>query len=262
MRILFIGDIVAKRGREIVKSLLPGLKTKHRIDFVIANGENATHGKGLIYNHYKFLLDAGIDCITLGNHYGDKNEIDSYLDQANQLVRPLNLKKEYPGVGTTLFYSEEGYKIRVTNVLGTVFMHEEVDNPFESLDKILSEEEKADIHIVDFHCEATAEKEAFGWAFDGRVTAIVGTHTHVQTRDARILPQGTGYLTDVGMCGPYNSVLGVKKETIINRMWKNEKTRFEYDDHDEALFSAVVIDVDETTGFTKEMIPIYIVESK
>ncbi len=247
MRLLFIGDIVGKSGRSVVKAHLPELIKKYQIDFVIANGENVTHGKGLIEHHYEQLLQMGIDCITLGNHYESKSEITEYLEGAEHLIRPYNLKKNYPGVGTAVF-EVDNFRIRVTNLLGQAFMLEEVNNPFDALKEIIEQEEPADIHIVDFHAEATGEKQALGWAFDGEVTAVIGTHTHVQTHDERILAKGTAFMCDVGMCGPLNSVLGAKKETMIARAWKGEKVRYELSPEKGSVLSAVLIDVNPDLG--------------
>ena len=184
MRILFFGDIVGKNGRNAIKRNLGLLKSKFRADLVIANGENATHGKGLIENHYNELIEAGIDIITLGNHYLSKSEITEYIQHANRLVRPLNIKSDIGGYGSVVIDIDD-ISIRVTNVLGQVFLHEEVENPFDSLDQLINNSEKANIHIVDFHAEATGEKQALAWAFDGKVSAVLGTHTHVQTNDNR-----------------------------------------------------------------------------
>lgn len=242
MRILFFGDIVGKNGRNAIKRNLGLLKSKFRADLVIANGENATHGKGLIENHYNELIEAGIDIITLGNHYLSKSEITEYIQHANRLVRPLNIKSDIGGYGSVVIDIDD-ISIRVTNVLGQVFLHEEVENPFDSLDQLINNSERANIHIVDFHAEATGEKQALAWAFDGKVSAVLGTHTHVQTNDNRILENGTGYISDVGMCGPYNGVLGVKKEAVIARSWHGEKARFETDDFDESIINAVIMDI-------------------
>ena len=260
MNILMIGDIVGKNGRLVVNKLLPSIKKKYNIDFVIANGENATHGKGLIENHYQYLLNSGIDVITLGNHYNSKSEIADYINGAEYLIRPYNLKVDFPGVGTSI-YEVNGYLIRVTNLLGCAFMSEEVNSPYEALENIIKNEEHADIHIVDFHAEATGEKQSLTWAMDGKVSAIIGTHTHVQTRDYRILPNGTAMMSDVGMCGPYNGVLGTKKETVIKKLWLNEKSRFEIDDKDDSLFNAVVLTIDGNSGKCEKITPIYLIEN-
>ncbi len=259
-KILFIGDIVGQKGRQAVSFHLSALRRKYNIDFVIANAENATHGKGLIRHHYESLLDAGVDCLTLGNHYDAKSEIRAYLDGALSLVRPANLAKEYPGVGTTVF-KDDRFSIRITNLLGTAFMTETVANPFDALKNIIEHEEKADIHIVDFHAEATGEKYALAHAFDGQVTAVIGTHTHVQTRDARIFKDGTGYISDVGMTGPYHGILGVSAAPIIAKLWHEEKAIFTLDNDPETLLSAVVLTVDEMTGRTIDIVPIYLVET-
>ncbi len=243
MRLLFIGDIVGKSGRNIVIKYLPELIKKYQIDFVIANGENVTHGKGLIEHHYHQLVNNGIDCITLGNHYESKNEILEYLEGADHLIRPYNIKKDYPGVGTAVFELDD-IRVRVTNLLGQAFMLEEVDNPFEALNSII-EDSHDEIHIVDFHAEATGEKQSLAWAFDGKITALIGTHTHVQTHDERILPQGTAFMCDVGMCGPYNGILGAKREVMINRAWKNEVLRYDVESEKGSVLSAVVITIDE-----------------
>lgn len=260
MKILMIGDIVGKNGRRVVNKLLPNIIKKYGIDFVIANGENVTHGKGLIENHYNYLLNSGVDVITLGNHYNSKNEISSYINGADQLIRPYNLKVDFPGVGTAI-YSVNDYEIRVTNILGKAFMREEVVSPYEAIKNIIENEEKADIHIIDLHAEATGEKQSIAWAFDGLVSAIIGTHTHVQTHDARILPNGTGFMCDVGMCGPLNGVLGSKKENVISTLWLGESKPFIVEDDDDSIFNAVVLDINEESGKCENIFPICLIEN-
>jgi len=260
MRILFIGDIVGRNGRQVVKRHIDELIGKYRIDFVIANGENATHGKGLIEKHYLELIDAGIDTITLGNHYARKSDIRRYINEAECLVRPLNILSTLGGFGSRLF-EVDGIGIRVTNLLGTAFMKEEVNHPYYALKDLLTESSEDEIHIVDFHGEATAEKMAFAYTFDGQVSAILGTHTHVQTRDYRILPNGTAYISDVGMCGAYNGVIGFKKEEVINRTLFGQDDLFQLDDGDQSLLSAVVIDIDNQSKKAKEIFPIYLLEN-
>jgi 2',3'-cyclic-nucleotide 2'-phosphodiesterase len=257
MRILFIGDIVGKTGRKTVSDLLPSLIKKYDIDFVIANGENATHGKGLIYNHYQQLIDYGIDCITLGNHYRGKSEIKQFANGANSLIRPANLKHDFPGVGSQIFVIDD-ITVRVSNLLGQIYMNEEVHNPYDQLNKIINDEERAIIHIVDFHAEATSEKYALAYAFDGQISALIGTHTHVQTSDARILDMGTGYISDVGMTGPYKGIIGVKKDIIVERLFKGGKGHFHLDDNPQTLLSAVIIDIDEKQGKTNDIKSLYI----
>ena len=261
MKILFIGDIVGKIGRRIVKDKVSYFVNKYDIDFVIANGENATHGKGLIYNHYLELINSGIDVITLGNHYDSKNEIRKYIDRVDRLVRPANLLKPFPGEGSIIF-DIDGINVRVTNILGTAFINEEVNNPYYSLLEILSEDVNVTIDIVDFHAEATAEKMSFARAFDGKVSAVLGTHTHVQTNDARILPHGTAFISDVGMCGEYDSVLGFETESVVNKTVYGKEQKFQINEQGKGLFSAVVIEVDDITGLAKNIFPIYYVEEE
>ena len=256
MKILFIGDIVGKIGRRIVIEKLPYFVNKYNIDFVIANGENATHGKGLIKHHYDELIDAGVDVITLGNHYDSKNEIVGYIDRVDRLIRPYNLIKEFPGEGTALF-DLDGVKVRVTNILGSAFINEEVNNPYFATLDLLESHEEANIHIVDFHGEATGEKKSYAYAFDGRLTAVLGTHTHVQTNDAQILEKGTAYISDVGMCGFKDGILGFDKESVIRKNMYGEHSKFTPPDEGKGLFSAVVIDADEVSGLAKEIFTIY-----
>ena len=262
MRILFIGDIVGKIGRRIIKEKTNYFVKKYDIDFVIANGENATHGKGLNYNHYRELIDAGIDVITLGNHYNSKSEIIHFIDRVDRLVRPANLIRQFPGEGSIVF-DIDGINIRVTNILGEAFINEEVNNPYYTMLEILADEdERVDIDIIDFHAEATAEKMSFARAFDGRVAAVLGTHTHVQTNDARILPNGTAFISDVGMCGEYDSVLGFETESVVSKNIYGKEGKFLLHDEGRALFSAVVIEVDEQSGLARNIFPIYYVEEE
>ena len=261
MKILFIGDIVGKIGRRVIKDHLQTFVDKYHIDFVIANGENVTHGKGLLRHHYLELVDSGIDAITLGNHYDSKNDLRKYIDTTDRLIRPLNLLHPYPGEGS-IVYELNGVTIRVTNVLGSVFMKEEVNNPYYSLIELINNEEKADIHIVDFHAEATGEKLCLAYALDGKVSAVLGTHTHVQTKDYKILEGGTAYISDVGMTGFADGALGFDKDTVVNKLVYGETSRFNLPDTGRGLFSAVVLDIDELTGKTKEIFPIYYLEEK
>lgn len=256
MNILFIGDIVGKLGRDVVGYMVDQITSSRPIDFIIANGENATHGKGIIETHFKELLDCGIDVVTLGNHYAAKKDIFNYIDSYECIIRPNNVHESIPGIGSNVFDCN-GVKIRVTNLLGRSFMANTIDNPFDSLQTILNKEEKADIHIVDFHAEATGEKYALAYAFDGQVSAVLGTHTHVQTRDYRVLEKGTAYISDVGMCGPYNSILGTRKEEVITRTWTGLPSVFDVIEHDECLFSAVILEFDDATFECLSIEPIY-----
>ena len=262
MKILFLGDIVGKVGRRTVANNLGKLVKKYQVDFVIANGENVTHGKGLIEKHYYELLDAGVDCITLGNHYLSKDQLLNYIEDADALVRPINISKRIGGEGSRLF-EVNGVKIRVTNVLGTAFMKEEVSSPYYSLKSLIDSLESEDsIHIVDYHAEATGEKMCFGYAFDGLVSAVLGTHTHVQTNDSKILPNGTAFISDVGMCGAANGVLGFEKNSVMRVTMFGEKDRFGFDEQDQGLLNAVVIDIDEVTHKAREIVAVKLLEEK
>lgn len=249
-RILFIGDIVGSFGRYLVTKHVPLLRQKYALDFVIANGENVTHGKGIIRHHLETLLAAGIDVVTLGNHYDAKSEIKTYIHETPQLIRPLNIKQSFPGLGSDVF-EVQGISLRITNLMGQAFMEKTnqstLHNPFEVMETLLKEKPST-FHIVDFHAEATGEKHAFAYAFDGQLTAVLGTHTHVQTNDARILPLGTAYISDVGMTGAHEGILGVKKESVIAKMWKGTSSAFEPLDHGEGVLSAVLLECDEKMG--------------
>ena len=262
MKILFLGDIVGKVGRRTVANNLEKLVKKYQVDFVIANGENTTHGKGIIEKHYYELLDAGIDCITLGNHYLSKDNLLQYIEDADCLIRPLNISQRIGGEGSRVF-EVNGVKIRVTNILGTAFMKEEVSSPYYSLKSLIDNLEDEDsIHIVDYHAEATGEKMCFGYAFDGLVSAVLGTHTHVQTNDAKILEHGTAFISDVGMCGAANGVLGFEKNSVMRVTMFGEKDRFGFDDQDQGQLNAVVIDIDNVTHKAREIVTVKLLEDK
>jgi 2',3'-cyclic-nucleotide 2'-phosphodiesterase len=252
MVILFIGDIVGRIGRGIVSDLLPSFKAQTKADFVIANGENATHGKGLALKHYKEFKAEGIDCVTMGNHFFGIDEILKKNDQYADMVRPYNMNRAIPGSGTKLFLVN-GVKIRVTNLMGRVFIEGADANPFDCLEDIISKEEKADIHIVDFHAEATGEKMTLAQAFDGQVSAVIGTHTHVQTNDARILAKGTGFLSDAGMCGSYDSILGVDKAAVIERTRKGIPGRFVVPDDGLAIMSGAILTINSHSGVCEKV---------
>jgi metallophosphoesterase (TIGR00282 family) len=243
---------VGKVGRHAVHLSLRKLCEKYGIDFVIANGENATHGKGLSENNYREILDSGVDVVTLGNHWHSRQEVDDYLDDADQLIRPLNLLNYHHGVGSAS-YDVDGVEIRVTNVLGVFAMEEVVRSPFEAMDELLKENTEPCIHIVDFHADSTSEKAIFGYVYDGKVSAVLGTHTHVQTNDAKILPNGTAFESDVGMCGDAHGVIGFEKQSVIRKIVYGEKGNFQLDDHAEMMVNAVVMDFDETTGHCRSI---------
>ncbi len=262
MKILFIGDIVGRVGRRMVKEKLPYFVNKYNIDFVIANGENATHGKGLSRNHYEELLNAGVDCITLGNHYNSKKELEKYISKTDRLVRPANLLNGFPGEGSIVF-DVDGVGVRITNILGSAYINESVNAPYLTMLQIFEEdEENTPIHIVDFHAEATGEKQCLAYAFDGRITALLGTHTHVQTNDEHILENGTAYISDVGMTGFAEGALGFEKKSVIRKTVYGEMSKFETPNEGRGLFSAVVIDVDENTGLANNIFKIYYLEDK
>lgn len=261
MNILFIGDIVGRVGRRMVKEHLNTLIEKYDVDFVIANGENATHGKGLTRNHYFELVDAGVDVITLGNHYLSKNEITRYIDKVDCLVRPLNLLHEFGGDGSVVF-DVNGIPVRVTNLLGTAFMEESVNAPYLSILDLLADSEEDCIHIIDYHAEATGEKYSFAYAMDGKVSAVIGTHTHIQTNDARILPEGTAYITDVGMTGFYDGVLGFTKETVVPKIVYGQSGKMQTPDDGNGVLSAVIMVIDDNTFKCKSIKAIKYVESE
>lgn len=214
MRILAIGDIFGKTGRQIVNDLLPKIKKDYKIDLVIANVENATHGKSISRKHYLVLKSNGVDVMTSGNHIFSIEETKKYISECHDLLRPLNSNPFHPGNGTYSLVCNDK-KIRVTNLIGNAFMNHS-NNPYFPFEKII-ENDDSDIHIVDFHAEATAEKIAFAWYFDGKISALYGTHTHVQTADERILNKGTAFITDIGMTGPRNGIIGATPESIIKR---------------------------------------------
>jgi len=215
MKILAIGDIFGKTGRQVIRDYLPNLKKEHGIDLTVANVENATHGKGISLKHYHELKGYGIDVMTSGNHIFALEETKKYINETSDLLRPLNSNPYHSGSGTLLINIKDK-KIRVTNLLGTNFMPISAENPYFVLEKLLKDKDY-DLHLVDFHAETTAEKIALAWHYDGKINALWGTHTHVQTADERILPKGTGFITDLGMTGPYWGIIGAKPEVIIQR---------------------------------------------
>lgn len=215
MKVLFIGDVVGEVGRQMIEDYLYRVKKDYQIDFVIANVENATHGKGLNKKHYDFFVFQGIDCMTMGNHTFDKKELLDFIDEADRLIVPYNQPKPLPGISTRVF-KVKGKNIRVTNVLGCVFMDSRYANPFDDIDKYL--DLKQDIHIIDIHGEATSEKIALAYYCKEKVQAVLGTHTHVQTADERIIDGKVAFISDAGMTGPYLSSLGCDLDSVILRM--------------------------------------------
>jgi metallophosphoesterase (TIGR00282 family) len=247
MKVLFIGDIVGKPGRRALQKGLPKLKKEYEIDLAIANAENAAGGFGITESVGKELFSFGIDVLTSGNHIWDKKEAIEYIAKENRLLRPANYPDEVPGHGSIVVKAGNGYKTAVLNISGRVFMND-LDSPFTTAKKELSSLRKeTKIIIVDFHAEATSEKEAFGYYLDGEASAVIGTHTHVQTADEQILPEGTAYITDAGMTGPVDSIIGVKKELVLNRFLTQIPTRFETAGG-ETVLSSVLVDIDPGTG--------------
>ncbi len=246
MRILIIGDIIGKIGVDFVTGHLKSIKKLHDIDFCIANGENTANGNGISRGSANLLLDAGVDVITLGNHAFNKRDTADLLGEGLAIIRPVNYPPKTAGFG---YITAEvgGYTVGVINALGRVHL-ENLDCPFRGIDAALTKIQKeTNIIVVDFHAEATSEKIAMGYYLDGRVSAVVGTHTHVQTADERILGGGTAYITDIGMTGPSDSVIGVKKEIIVQKFLTNIHQKFEISDNPVTL-SGVIVCVDESSG--------------
>ncbi|RJO62100.1 TIGR00282 family metallophosphoesterase [candidate division WS5 bacterium] len=246
MKILFIADIVGKPGRQIVKEVLPELKKEEGIDFVIANGENMTSGNGMTKGCMEELLDVGVDFFTTGNHIWKKPEFFSELDKKETpVIRPANYPPDSPGVGYKVVKTVFG-KILIVDILGRQGINANVENPFSSIDEILkSTKGKYDLSIVDFHAEVTSEKVAFGLYLDGRVNAVIGTHTHVPTADERIMPKGTAYISDAGMTGVKESVLGVKKDIIIELFKTGIPQKFEQETKGPRIFNSILIEIEK-----------------
>ena len=252
MKILAIGDVFGKSSCDFLLKKLPTLKKEHAIDLVIANGENSAEGNGILPSSAETLFAAGVDVITGGNHTLRRKEIFNMLEENEFLLRPANLPSSIPGKGIT--YVDLGYTIvAVINILGVVYL-ESLSCPFETADKLINEAKQngAKIIVVDFHAEATSEKRALGFYLDGRVSCIFGTHTHVQTSDEQILPNNTGYITDIGMTGVIDSVLGVEKSIIIQKMKDKLPVKF-YGATGECELNGCIFDVDKSTGFTKSV---------
>jgi metallophosphoesterase (TIGR00282 family) len=248
LRICIIGDIIGKPGRVAVTHALPDLRRELEIGMVIANGENVAAGAGLTPSLSEELLGAGIDVITSGNHIWDKREIYDYLDTNRPVLRPINYPDETPGRGWLLHRTDDGDEVAVNNAMGRVFMNQ-LDSPFTKMDELLdgAAEPLPPMRILDFHCEITSEKNAMGWYLDGRVTGVVGTHTHVPTADARVLPKGTAYVSDIGMTGPRDSIIGFSLDSVLPRFTRHLPTRFQVADGP-VTFNAVVISADRATG--------------
>ncbi len=247
MKILFVGDIVGRPGRHSVARWLPELRETHGVDWVLANAENAAGGTGATPAVLKELESAGVDAFTMGNHVWRKQLLVPLLDSSDTIVRPANYPAGVPGRGAMVMETPGGVKVGVVNLLGRVYM-EALECPFAAADRALAAlSEETSLILVDMHAEATSEKVALGWHLDGRCTAVLGTHTHVQTADEWVLPGGTAYITDVGMCGPMHSVIGVEREIVINKFLTGMPKRFTVA-RGPLMFNAVLLEVDEESG--------------
>ncbi len=260
MKILFCGDVVGKAGRKLVMSCLPKLKEQLNLDFIIVNGENAAHGFGISPKMYEAFLTQGADVITLGNHSFDKPDIFPILNEKDNIIRPMNYPENTVGKGFCIVPSKSGVRVAVVQLLGSVFMRS-VDSPFLAIQKWLETYKRGkdyDVLVVDFHAEATAEKVALGHFLDGHASLVVGTHTHIPTADAHVLNSGTAYISDIGMCGDYDSVIGMKKELAFHRFLGGDKKGRLEPAEKNATFCAVCADIDEKTGRAREIFPVRI----
>ena len=243
MRVLMIGDVVGRPGRKAVRTLLPGLRREHDLDLVIANGENASGGFGINYKNAQELYDSGVDVITSGNHIWDQRDIIEHLDSDMPILRPLNYPADTPGRGYLVFND-----VLVINLIGRLFVGT-FDCPFRGIDRVLDEMNgKVNAIIVDLHAEATSEKEAMGWYLDGRVSVMAGTHTHVPTADTRILPKGTAYVSDLGMVGALESIIGAEPEAVLARFLTQTPRRLKVEESGPMRFNSVLIELDDSSG--------------
>ena len=257
MRILFLGDVMGRAGRAAIRAHLARLREDWRLDFVVVNGENSTGGMGLSGDHAKLILEAGADCVTLGDHAFDQKDMMQFIGGEPRVLRPINFAKNAPGVGARLFTARNGKKVLVAQVLGQVFMKRPFDDPFSALEPVLKTYPlggQAAAVIVDMHCEATSEKMAMGHFCDGRASLVVGTHTHVPTADAQILPRGTAYLTDAGMCGDYDSVIGMDKAEPMRRFLTGMSSGRFTPAAGEATLSGLFVETDDRTGQARRVV--------
>ncbi len=258
MRILFLGDLVGRSGREAAVAALPGLRQALRLDLVIVNAENASHGFGLAPDMAEALFAAGADVLKLGNHSWDRKEIIPYIAQTPRLIRPLNYPPGTPGAGVAEITLGDGRRAVVMNLMGRLFM-ELLDCPFRAAAEVLAKHRLgagAQAIVIDFHAEATSEKMAFAHSFDGKVSLVVGTHTHCPTADAQILPGGTGYQSDLGMCGDYDSVIGMKKEAAAARFWRKLPGEKLQPAEGEATVCGLFVETDDATGLARQIAPL------
>jgi 2',3'-cyclic-nucleotide 2'-phosphodiesterase len=260
VKLLFLGDVVGRTGRDAIAERLPGIIDRYRFDCVIINGENASHGRGLSEQHFQLLRDAGADVVTLGDHAFDQRETLVYIERHDTLIRPINYPPGTPGKGSTLIETRGGYRVLVITAQGRVFM-DPVDDPFRAVENAVAAcplGEQADAIVLDFHTEATSEIQAMGHFLDGKVSLVVGTHTHIPTSDHRILKGGTALMSDAGMCGDYDSVIGVDPEEPLNRFLTGISQGRFTPAEGEATLSGVAIDTDPRTGLVRQVLPVRI----
>ena len=259
MNLLFLGDVVGRSGRDAVMKHLPGLRERYKLDFIVINGDNAAAGFGITPAQCREFFAAGVDVITSGDHVWDQKELKPYLAQEKRLLRPLNFPPGTVGEGSGMFKTRSGKQVMVVHLLGQVFHKEHADCPFRLMDSLLASHKLGsglNAILVDFHAEATSEKTAMGYHLDGRVSAVLGSHTHIPTSDARVLPRGTAYQTDCGMCGDYNSVIGFNPAQPIQRfLTKLPKIKLEVATG-EATVSGAVIETDDASGLARSITPI------
>jgi metallophosphoesterase (TIGR00282 family) len=260
MRLLFLGDVVGRSGRDAVSERLPGLIQNHGFDFVVVNGENASHGRGLTEGHFNDLRAAGADAVTLGDHAFDQRDTLSYIAREPMLIRPLNMAQGVPGRGANLIEGRNGHRVLVINALGRVFM-DPIDDPFRAVEAAIAAcplGEQADAVVVDFHTEATSEIQAMGFFLDGRASLVVGTHTHIPTADHRILKGGTALMADAGMCGDFDSIIGVEADEPLNRFLTGIPLNRFTPAEGEATLCGVAIETDQRTGLVTSLSPVRI----
>ncbi len=251
MKVLFIGDVYGNPGRKAAREMIRRIKKEEAIDFCVANCENAAGGSGITYVVAQELYAAGVDAITMGNHTWSKSEVLNFIDSDSKIVRPANYPQELPGKSSAVISSKNG-RIGIINLLGRIYM-DSVDCPFKAAEREIEYLKSfVKVIVVDMHAEATSEKHAIAWYLDGRVSCVLGTHTHVQTADERILPCGTGYITDVGMTGPYEGIIGVNRDIVIKKFLTHMPVKFEVA-KGSAQFNAVILDIDEKNGRTTKI---------
>ncbi len=258
MRLLFLGDVVGRSGRDAVSERLPELIEHYRLDFVVVNGENASHGRGLTESHYNLIRAAGADAVTLGDHAFDQRDTLTYIEREPTLLRPVNMPPGTPGRGANLIEGRGGKRVLVINALGRVFM-DPIDDPFRAVEAAVAAaplREQADAIVVDFHTEATSEIQAMGFFLDGKVSLVVGTHTHIPTSDHRILKGGTALMSDAGMCGDYDSIIGVDPEEPLNRFLTGVAQNRFTPAEGEATLCGVAIETDDATGLATYVAPL------